>query len=210
VRYAVCGMRLETLPHTAYRTPQTANTMKRTFIAVKIDVGEELKESISTLKSGLRNENIKWADLNNFHVTLAFIGDTEKAVIKNIGSMLENEFKGSGSIEFNLMGFGLFRNINNPRIIFSAVQDPGKLTEAHKIIKRELAVMDITLEEREFNPHLTIGRIKDLGDKNNLKILVEQYAGKILQKVRVSEIIYFESVLLPTGPIYKPISKVTL
>jgi RNA 2',3'-cyclic 3'-phosphodiesterase len=184
--------------------------MKRTFIAVKIEVSDELKEAISTLRSGLRSENVKWADLSNFHTTLAFIGNTEKNVIKNIESMLENKFKGFGSIQFNLTGFGLFRNINNPRVIFSAVENPGRLIVAHTIIRKELTGLDIKLEEREFNPHLTIGRIKDLADKANLLKLIAEYSGKKLQTVIVPEIIYYESVLLPTGPIYKPMLKVPL
>ena len=184
--------------------------MKRTFIAVKIDVSDELRNTILSLKSGLREESIKWVDLSNLHITLAFIGDTEKQMIKSIGSMLSNEFEGFGIIEFSLTGFGLFRNINNPRIIFSAIENPGKLIQAHENIKKGLAELDIVLEEREFNPHLTIGRIKDLVDKSNLQKLVHTFAGKNLQTVSVSEIMYYESVLLPTGPIYKPIIKVKL
>jgi 2'-5' RNA ligase len=184
--------------------------MKRTFIAVKIDPGKELKNAISSLRSGLRDENIKWADLSNLHVTLAFIGDTDKLMIKSIKSMLENEFTGFGIIEFVLTGFGLFRNISNPRIIFSDIENPDKLIRAHEIIKKGLTDLDITLEERRFNPHLTIGRIKDLIDKNSLQKLVSEFAGMNLQEVSVSEIIYYESVLLPTGPIYKPIMKVNL
>jgi 2'-5' RNA ligase len=184
--------------------------MKRTFIAVKIEVSDELKEAISTLRSGLGSENVKWADLSNFHITLAFIGNTEKNVIKNIELMLENKFKGFGSIQFNLTGFGLFRNINNPRVIFSAIGDPGKLIVAHDLIKNELEGINVKLEEREFNPHLTIGRIKDLDDKGNLQRLIAQYSGKRLQRVSVSEIIYYESVLLPTGPVYIPMLKVVL
>jgi RNA 2',3'-cyclic 3'-phosphodiesterase len=184
--------------------------MRRTFIAVKADAGGELKDAISTLRSGLRNENIKWADPGNLHVTLAFIGDTEESTIKSIGYMLENEFTGFGIINFGFTGFGLFRNVNNPRIIFSVIEKPDKLICAHEIIKKGLAGLEIRLEAREFNPHLTIGRIKDLIDKRNLRKLVGKYAGIKLNEVSVSEIIYYESVLLPTGPIYKPIMKVNL
>jgi 2'-5' RNA ligase len=184
--------------------------MKRTFIAVKIDVSDELRNTILALKSGLKEENIKWVDLTNLHITLAFIGDTEKQMIKSIGSMLNNEFEGSGIIEFSLTGFGLFQNINNPRIIYSAIENPEKLIRAHENIKKGLSELNIVLEEREFNPHLTIGRIKDLVDKSNLQKLVHTFAGKNLQTVSVSEIMYYESVLLPTGPIYKQIIKVKL
>jgi 2'-5' RNA ligase len=184
--------------------------MKRTFVAVKVEAGEELKDSISSLRSGLRSENIKWVDINNMHVTLAFIGDTDAPAISGVESMLEEKFEGFGNIDFKLTGFGLFRTFHDPRIVFSVIENPGRLVAAHELVKDGLRDLDIKLEERQFNPHLTIARIKDLRDKNNLQKLIQKYAGVELQTVIISEIVYYESVLLPTGPIYKPISKVLL
>lgn len=184
--------------------------MKRTFIAVRTDPGEDLKDAVSSLRSGLRNENIRWVDISNMHVTLAFIGDTDDPIIKRVGSMLKDDFAGFGNIDFRLTGFGVFRNFIDPKIIFTGIENPDKLAGAHEIVKKGLEGFDIKLEDRQFNPHLTIGRIKDLRDKNNLQNLIQKYEGIEFQDVTVSEIVYYESVLLPTGPLYKPISKVML
>lgn len=184
--------------------------MKRTFIAVRTDPGGELKNAVSSLRSGLRNENIRWVDISNMHVTLAFIGDTDEPKVKSVGSMLKDYFAGFGNIDFRLTGFGLFRNFNDPRIIFTGIENPDRLAGAHEIVKKGLEGLNIKLENRQFSPHLTIGRIKDLRDKNNLQNLIQKYEGIKLQDVTISEIVYYESVLLPTGPLYKPISKVML
>ena len=184
--------------------------MKRTFIAVRIDPGENLKDAVSSLRFGLRNENIKWVDISNMHVTLAFIGDTDDPLIKHIGSMLKDAFAGFGNIDFNITGFGVFRNFNNPRIIFTGIENPERLAGANEIVKKRLEGLNVKLEDIQFKPHLTIGRIKDLRDKNNLQNLIQKYDGIKLQDVTVSEITYYESILLPTGPLYKPISKVML
>jgi 2'-5' RNA ligase len=179
--------------------------MKRTFVAVKTDAGEELKDAISSLRKGLKNENIKWVDINNMHVTLAFIGDTDETMINKIVPALKNDFDGFGRIEFRYTGFGVYRSFNDPRIIWAGIDNPGCLTKAHETVKKTLELLDIKLEERQFNPHLTIGRIKDLRDKINLQNLIQKYSGIELQTVTISEIVYYESVLLPTGPLYKPI-----
>jgi 2'-5' RNA ligase len=180
--------------------------MKRTFIAVKLEAGEDLTDAISSLKAELRHEIIRWVEISNMHITLAFIGNTEEPMIKKVGKMLENDLAGTDKFEFDLTGFGVFRNISDPRIIFTGIVNPGKLIEAHEIVKKGLEELDIKLEERQFKPHLTIGRIKDLRDKSTLQRLILKYSGVVLQTVKVSEIIYYESVLLPAGQLYKSIS----
>jgi RNA 2',3'-cyclic 3'-phosphodiesterase len=184
--------------------------MKRTFIAVRVEAGEELKNAISFLRSELRNENIKWVDISNMHVTLGFIGNTDEPVINKVESMLKNEFAGFGIIGFRLTGFGVFRNFSNPRIIWIGIDNSDKLAEGYELVKIGLEKLDIDLEERQFKPHLTVGRINYLRDKNNLQKLVKGFEGKFLQDVTISEIVYYESVLLPAGPLYKPISTILL
>ena len=184
--------------------------MKRTFIAVKVDIGEDFKDVVSTLREELVNENIRWTDINNLHVTLAFIGDTDESSVINIKSMLESDFSGFDSIDFRLTGFGVFRNFKDPRILFTDIENPERLIAAWEIVIKGLNALDIKLEERNFRPHLTIGRMKYLRDMNNLQELVQKYMNVKLQYVTVSEIVYYESVLSPQGSVYKPISKVML
>jgi len=179
--------------------------MKRTFIGVRVDAGSELKAAISFLRSGLKNENIKWVDISNMHVTLAFIGNTEEPMIKRVASVLKNDFLSVGIINFRLRGFGVFRNFNDPRIIWTAIENHDGLMEAHEKVKNGLGGLDIKLEDKQFMPHLTIARIKDLKDKEKLQKLTQKYANIPFQDVTISEIVYYESVLLPSGPLYKPI-----
>jgi 2'-5' RNA ligase len=120
--------------------------MKRTFIGVRIDQEEELRNALSSLRSELSKENIKWADINNMHITLAFLGDTDEALIKKVAIMLNEKSSLIGNIRFSLAGFGLFKSLSDPRIIWTGIQDPESLIEAHKIIKAGLEKLDIKLE----------------------------------------------------------------
>jgi 2'-5' RNA ligase len=184
--------------------------MIRTFIGVKVDVAEDLKNAVALLKHDLRNESIKWVDFNNLHVTLGFIGSTEDLVVKQVIHMLKDKFTGFGNIEFSIAGLGVFKSFKDPKIIFSGIENREKLVSAYETTKEGLNELDIKLEERQFNPHLTIGRIKALENKKNFQELIQGYSGKEFQQVTITEVVYYESVLLPTGPIYKPISKVLL
>ena len=184
--------------------------MKRTFIAVRVDPGSELQDAISFLRAGLRSEKIKWVEAGNIHVTLAFIGNTDEQLVKSVGAALENDFKGFGSFKFKLTGLGVFRNFTDPKIIRTGIKDPEGLNRAHEIVRKDIGLLNIKLEDRQFKPHLTIARIKEIKDKNNLKKLIQKYADTLFQDVTVSEIVYYESILLPAGPLYKPISIIKL
>lgn len=184
--------------------------MRRIFIALKVDPDETLIKMISSLKSGLGNENIKWTNPENIHVTLAFLGDTEEEMIKIISEMLKGACKGSGTFELIIKGSGIFKNMNDPRVIWTGIEPSHELKELNEVIVKGLKNAGIKIEERIFNPHLTLGRIKFIKDKNVLKALLEQYQNTEIQIVPVSEVILYESILLQTGPVYKPIGKYKL
>jgi 2'-5' RNA ligase len=70
--------------------------------------------------------------------------------------------------------------------------------------------LDIKTEDRQFNPHLTIGRIKHLNDKENLNALIKRFENSEMQIIPVYEVILYESILFPTGAVYKPLTKFKL
>jgi 2'-5' RNA ligase len=184
--------------------------MKRIFIALKVDAGETLLKMISTLKSGLSRDLIKWTSPDNIHITLAFLGDTDDKMIMLISSMLNKQCIGSGKFELILKGSGVFRNMNDPRIIWTGIAPSEKLIHLNEVIMNGLKGLNIKMEDRPFNPHLTIGRIKHLNDKEVLKSLTGRFQNSEIQIVPVNDVILYESILLPLGPVYNPLTKFSL
>ena len=184
--------------------------MKRIFIAVKVNPEETFLKMISSFKSVLFNENIKWINPENIHITLAFLGDTDEELIKDISSMLEKVCGNSGNFELTIRGTGVFRNINDPRIIWTNIVHSEKLVKLTDKILVGLTEMNIKLEDKPFKLHITIGRIKHLKNKETFKKLTEQYQNTELQRLHVTEVILYESILLPQGPKYIPIGRYKL
>lgn len=184
--------------------------MRRIFIAIKVEAGEPLLNIISSLKSGLIKDTIKWTSIDNIHITLVFLGDTEDDMIENVRLMLKEKCKGSGKFDLYLKGCGIFRSINDPRIIWTGVETSDSLVTLNESVQTGLRELGIRLEGRPYNPHLTIGRIKHLNDITLLKSLVDRYRNFEIQIVNVNEIILYESILLQSGPIYKPLEKISL
>jgi RNA 2',3'-cyclic 3'-phosphodiesterase len=184
--------------------------MKRIFIAVKIEGGETLLTMISLLKSQLSGGKIGWTNPENIHITLSFLGDTDENLIRDINSMLKKNCEGSGGFELVIKGTGVFRNINDPRIIWIGIEQSEKLLSLNGVIIKGLMELGIKIEDRPFKPHLTIGRIKRLNDKETLKALIDKYQNSAFQKSVIKEVILYESILHQSGPVYIPLAKFSL
>jgi len=180
--------------------------MKRIFIALKVEPGPAFLKIYSSIKAVLGNERINWVDPGNIHLTLAFLGDTLEERIKVAGIMLNQKCSGFGEFSFSLSGTGVFKNQRDPRVIWIGIVDYERLQELNQLINTGLADTGFMVEERTFKPHITIGRIKNLKTSDNLNLALERYRDTLIQTVCVNEIILFESILKPTGPIYKPLA----
>jgi 2'-5' RNA ligase len=184
--------------------------MKRLFIALKVEPGESLLMMMSSLKAGLKEDSIKWINPGNIHITLAFLGDTEEKMLNPLSSMMKEICAGFGQFQIILKGSGVFRNFNDPRIIWTGIETSEKLIRLNDIIINGLKSINIKLEDRPFNPHLTLGRIKHISDKTGLKTLIEQFQDSEFQLIPVSEVILYESILNQSVPLYKPVSSFKL
>lgn len=184
--------------------------MKRIFIAIKVEPEETLMKMISSCKSALIRDSIKWINPGNIHITLVFLGDTDDTLISNIITMLMEKCENSGGFELIIKGTGVFKNMNDPRIIWTGIEPSDELITLNGLIMNGLTEIGIKTERRPFNPHLTLGRIKHLKPGNNLKELIERYKDVEFQKVSVNEVILFESILHNTGPEYIPVRKFVL
>jgi 2'-5' RNA ligase len=184
--------------------------MKRIFIAVKVNPEGELLRMSSSLKAILAAENIKWVEATNMHLTLAFLGDTEEKRIRVLSSMLKNKCSGFGEFDFNLTGTGVFKNFRDPRVLWVGIQSAERLIQLNNIIAEGLTHDVFKMEERQFKPHLTLGRVKSVRDSENLKTVLERYRDIHFQIVHVNEVILFESLLTQSGPTYKPLGNFAL
>jgi 2'-5' RNA ligase len=184
--------------------------MKRTFIAVKIDRDEKLEKEVQSIRSQLKNESVKWVDLNQIHITLSFLGNTSEGSIKDVSEMLNTRLHNFGDVEFTISGIGVFKSLADPRVIWAGISESVRLTELSDLIKKGLNELGILTEEHSFNPHITLGRIRSVKNPGTLRKLIDEYDGVDFQKANISEVVFFESILQQTGPLYVPLKKIRL
>ena len=184
--------------------------MKRTFIAIKINPKAKLLEAYTKLRNELKNEKIKWVDGDNFHVTLFFLGETSEEQISIVKGMLDKLITSHEAFEMNLQGLGVFKNIHKPRVLWAGIRNYEPLKEIKESLDHEMKDLGFTPDNREFKPHLTLARIKWIEDKNKLEHLILEHQDEDFQKTAIEQVIFYESTLKQTGPVYTPIGKFPL
>ena len=186
--------------------------MKRTFIAIKIPVTKELNKVINHFHNELEAERIKWAETDNMHISLSFLGDTEEGLISSIANELQTIANSNKCFSFKLTGAGVFKNIKHPRVLWLGIieDENNTLMKLGNDIKDRLELLGFEKEKRKFKAHLTLGRVKSINKKEKLKNLLEKYQNQYFQNVDVQEIIFYESMLTAKGSIYKVIRKFKL
>ena len=183
---------------------------RRTFIAIKIKASGNLADFFSMLHDELKHSSIKWVDVHNLHLTLAFLGDTTEMQVTQVSSALGRVAELQQSFDFSVQGFGYFGGRQAPRVLWLGVRGGDPLKAIHAKLWEELSALGFIAEERDFSPHLTLGRVREFRDQQRLSQLLGQFKETAFQDVAVEEIIFYESLLNPEGPIYKPIKRFSL
>ncbi len=182
----------------------------RTFIAIKITAEKKLLDSVIELKKSLAAEEIRWVDIDNLHLTLCFLGETNQFQVAEIINMIELIAKQFQPFQFELKGVSVFMKKTQPRVLFVAIKNESVLNQLAAEILKMSKTLDFKVDKNNFNPHLTLGRIKFIQNKADFYALVNRFSDTKFQEIFVSEIIFYQSILSSEGPTYKPIKIVNL
>lgn len=179
--------------------------MKRTFIAIKIHPGEKMPMILDHFKQTLSGEKIKWVNPGNMHITIAFLGDTDENVIPSISEIIKQISLDYPPFELIFRGAGVFKNLRDPRVIWIGTEINPLLQSLKVRMDNELSGFGFEKEHREFRPHLTLGRIKWIKNITALEEAIQLYKEEEVQRALISDLIFYESILKPEGPVYMPI-----
>ncbi len=175
---------------------------KRLFVAIKPNFSKENLKFIREIKEFFSDEKFKWVENKNIHLTIKFIGETEEQMIPVIENALEKVIKKFQPFEFNIKGLGVFKNIATPRVFWMGIEKNEYLKKIFINIENVLESFGVRKENRDFNPHITIARIKNLKNKKRFLEFLSKNIDKNIQKIYVQEIILMESILKKDGPLY--------
>ena len=180
--------------------------MKRLFLAIPIKTTDnDFVPLLNGLKRQLAHEQrISWVKPDNIHLTLKFIGSTHPndvpRIIDGVGEMLKNH-KGF-TMDFNRTG--IFGSRYAPRVMWLGMQNtPQELYDLEEDTLSTFDKLGFLRDRQNFVPHITLGRIKELCEKQYFQKVVSGIEQKSYIRQDVNEIILFQSILRPEGAVYK-------
>jgi RNA 2',3'-cyclic 3'-phosphodiesterase len=184
--------------------------MVRTFIALELPLSGSLLNVIESFKKEVSGLTIKWVEKHNMHITLAFLGDTDASQLLEIADGLRTIIIKYASIAIHLTGIGIFGTFTNPKVVWIGITENAELNALAKDNHQLIQGYGFRIDNALFKPHLTLGRIKNYLQENNLKHQITRYSEQIDEHLVAQRFIFFESILTSSGPIYKSIREYKL
>ncbi len=177
--------------------------MKHLFVAIKIVPDETFLKSYGALRHALQLEKISWVKPDNFHLTLKFLGKTPEEKLPAIREALQHVAKQKKMFSMKMAGTGIFGSSYKPLVLWFGVENDEAI---HQLGEDVLNVLDNTgfpRDRQNFVPHLSIGRIKKIEHKKIFQDAITAHRHDFLQEFTVDKIILYESLLKPSGVVYR-------
>lgn len=127
--------------------------MPRLFTA--LEVPRNAAMSLSLLRGGL--PGARWIDVENYHITLRFIGDVDGRTADEIVNRLDRIDR--EEFQISLTGIGSFGS-KKPHSIWAGVSPSAELTALQGEIERICQRIGLPPDPRKFTPHVTLARLR--------------------------------------------------
>ena len=152
----------------------------------------------------------RWVDLNDYHITLAFLGAVNPkqltSVIESVGEAIKNQ----KTFMLDIKGLGVFGAPKSPRIFWGAVSEADALYKIQENVNQTCLAEGFKLDTRPYHPHITLARKWGANEDFLVDNLVTRnpFKEKPLS-FKVNEIVLYKSNIENT-PKYEPIASIYL
>lgn len=186
---------------------------KRLFLALNATdpLADTFLPTLKKLKinADRRDMIVKWVPVDNYHVTVTFLGDTPEEDIHKVAETLAEVCTQFAPFELKIEDVGAFSNEHDARVLWLGVQNKRYLGEFKEALDQELIAKNLLaqVEERSYSPHLTVGRLRN---PRSVKDMISPFKRKSFGKIQVDEIVLYESTLQGAFPVYKPLARCKL
>lgn len=193
----------------------------RLFVGIAIT--EEIRKSIAAyalrLENAMPDVPAKWVRPESLHVTLKFIGESEK--VAEIQDQLKSLASPPVTMRFRNVGFFSPRK---PRVFWLGVEAGPELEKLATSIDERLVRVGVPKEPhtyQEYQPHITLARVGSgrpqpgARDRNKATMkALQDFVAKQLPPdfgtMTADEFILFRSETLPGGSVYTPLKRFPL
>jgi len=186
----------------------------RVFIAIEID--KVMKDDLADLqreirdKVDLRKGDARWLNPNDMHLTLKFLGEITDTQVVEVCNIIKEVTGRHEQFDIEIGSVGSFGGHSARVLWVGAGQNSENLLELQDDLETQLAFAGWPEENRKFEGHLTLCRIKNFNAGIKLAQLENEYKNYSLDVVQVDSVCVLQSELTPHGPVYTLLGKYNL
>ncbi|MEK9676409.1 MAG: RNA 2',3'-cyclic phosphodiesterase [Chloroflexota bacterium] len=148
----------------ATEEPGEADSLDTWRLFVAIELPRKLKRTFADLAGSFRpreHERVRWIEQEAMHLTLKFLGDTPIEDVEAIKTSLARVASSSGKFTIKIGRTGCFPSFRDPRICWVGLAgELRRLEQLQGRVEGSMVNLGFKPEDREFRPHVTIGRTK--------------------------------------------------
>lgn len=184
----------------------------RTFIAV--DLASGVKDRLIALQEqlGRAGSGVKWTRPENLHLTLLFLGDVDELEVVSICRLVQHRARKHAPFSLEVAGLGAFPNTRRPKILWAGIADGvAELCTLHADLEEGLLELGCyRREDREYTPHLTLGRLSHDDQADEWSPVLANHADWRGGNSPVDEVLVMASEMRKGGPEYSVLGRGSL
>jgi 2'-5' RNA ligase len=174
----------------------------RLFIAVP--VAAEVRTAVGELMARVAGAPIeerafgqpRWVRVDGLHLTLRFLGATPDERQAGVAAALHAAASGVAPFQIALNGGGAFPNAYRPRVLWIGIQDGADaLAALTGRLNEELLPLGWPLDDRPFQPHLTLARTDGVPGADARASSLIQAAADLRLAWQADRLILYKSVM---------------
>jgi len=179
----------------------------RTFLALELPqtVRNILSAHEELISGHYKLQQIRWLPKENYHLTLAYLGNLEYFLISSLQLKLEQNLSSNKAVPFRFSEITPFPFSGTPKIAAAMLERSEELMQLQHDTAKCVLAFGISLERRRFTPHVTLGRLKSRSRKS----IVFQPQQIFLEGVS-EKVVIFQSELTPRGAVYTSLGEISL
>lgn len=145
--------------------------MKRLFFGLEItgEARQAAESVLARLTSDVVHQGTRWGRAEKLHLTVVFLGHVPEEnieVLSQIGGRVASEF---APLSLAVTDLGGFPHIGRPKVVWLGVEESEGLTRLQSRLVEELSPV-VAIEDREYHPHVTLGRVSPGSPKVGAKV----------------------------------------
>jgi len=178
----------------------------RAFVAIRMN--QRVEDAVAAMSDAIKRprDGIRWVPRANLHITLKFLGPAVDPLrVERLTAGLHEVAQKTAPFEVAARGVGGFPNLEHPRAIFVGLHSV-ELGALAARVETACTEHGFDHENRRWNGHLTIGRVRDSHLTAKTREALEAANNTDFGTSKIESITLYRSHLSPQGATYEALA----